>query len=62
VSAYHFSAVVPGHDDLFLVNPYGTHSRDHRRHAFLSATSKDNVIDATASRKHGVLYHAGCID
>lgn len=58
----HFSALVPGHDDLFLVNPYG--------HAFAEVTASsllvcdfdgnvvagDGVPEATAFHIHAELH------
>lgn len=41
----HFSAVVPGHDDLFLVNPYGRAFREITASQLLICDFDGNVLD-----------------
>ena len=41
----HFSAVVPGHDDLFLVNPYGYAFREITASKLLICDFHGNVVD-----------------
>ncbi|MFK4507750.1 ribulose-5-phosphate 4-epimerase/fuculose-1-phosphate aldolase [Bradyrhizobium daqingense] len=41
----HFSAVVPGHDDLFLVNPYGYAFRELTASKLLICDFHGNVLD-----------------
>jgi len=41
----HFSAVVPGHDDLFLVNPYGYAFREITASKLLICDFHGNVLD-----------------
>jgi len=41
----HFSAVVPGHDDLFLVNPYGRAFAEVTASSLLVCDYEGNVID-----------------
>ncbi len=41
----HFSAVVPGHDDLFLVNPYGYAFRELTASMLLICDFHGNVLD-----------------
>ena len=41
----HFSAVVPGHDDLFLVNPYGYAFREITASQLLICDFDGNVLD-----------------
>ena len=60
----HFSAVVPGHDDLFLVNPYGYSFREITASKLLVCDFHGNVIDgegqpeATAFHIHAELHRA----
>lgn len=60
----HFSAVVPGHDDLFLVNPYGYSFREITASKLLVCDFHGNVIDgegrpeATAFYIHAELHRA----
>lgn len=43
----HFSAVVPGHDDLFIVNPYGLAFRELTASDLLICDFHGNVLDGT---------------
>lgn len=60
----HFSAVVPGHDDLFLVNPYGYAFRELTASHLLVCDFEGNVIagegrpEATAFYIHARLHRA----
>jgi len=58
----HFSAVVPGHDDLFLVNPYGLAFEEITASSLLICDFEGNVIagdgvpEATAFYIHARLH------
>lgn len=58
----HFSAVVPGYDDLFLVNPYGRAFAEATASSLLICDYQGNVIDgegmpeATAFYIHGQVH------
>lgn len=58
----HFSAVVPGHDDLFLVNPYGRAFAEVTASSLLICDYQGNVIagegmpEATAFHIHGQVH------
>lgn len=58
----HFSAVVPGYDDLFLVNPYGRAFAEVTASSLLICDYQGNVIDgegmpeATAFYIHGQVH------
>ncbi|MEK6347026.1 MAG: aldolase [Burkholderia sp.] len=60
----HFSAVVPGHDDLFLVNPYGYAFSEITASRLLICDYDGNVIagegqpEATAFHIHARVHHA----
>ncbi|WP_070105752.1 aldolase [Burkholderia plantarii] len=60
----HFSAVVPGHDDLFLVNPYGHAFAEITASRLLICDYDGNVIEgegqpeATAFHIHARLHRA----
>lgn len=41
----HFSAVVPGHEDLFLVNPYGFAFREITASSLLICDFEGNVVE-----------------
>ena len=59
----HFSAMLPGHDDLFLVNPYGHAFSEVTAHNLLICDFAGNVVDgegqpeATAFYIHARLHH-----
>jgi ribulose-5-phosphate 4-epimerase/fuculose-1-phosphate aldolase len=59
----HFSAVVPGYDDLFLVNPYGLAFSEVTASSLLICDHHGNVIagsgqpEATAFYIHARLHH-----
>ncbi|HTH97053.1 MAG TPA: aldolase [Stellaceae bacterium] len=58
----HFSAVLPGHDDLFLVNPYGFHWSEVTASSLLICDYDGHVLagdgrpEATAFYIHGRLH------
>lgn len=58
----HFSAVVPGHDDLFIVNPYGRAFREITASELLICDFEGNVIagdgqpEATAFYIHAEIH------
>lgn len=58
----HFSAVVPGHDDLFIVNPYGYAFREITASSLLICDFHGNVLDgsgepeATAFHIHAQMH------
>jgi ribulose-5-phosphate 4-epimerase/fuculose-1-phosphate aldolase len=58
----HFSAVVPGHDDLFIVNPYGLHWSEITASSLLICDQNRNVlagsgkVEDTAFYIHGRLH------
>jgi len=52
----HFSAVVPGHDDLFLVNPYGYAFREITASSLLVCDFHGNVIDGKGQPEATAFY------
>src|ERR1700754_1818992 len=52
----HFSAVVPGHDDLFLVNPYGYAFRELTASKLLICDFEGNVIDGRGKPEATAFY------
>lgn len=52
----HFSAVVPGHDDLFLVNPYGLAFREIRASQLLVCDFHGNVVDGVGQPEATAFY------
>ncbi len=52
----HFSAVVPGHDDLFLVNPYGYAFRELTASNLLVCDFEGNVIDGRGKPEATAFY------
>ncbi len=52
----HFSAVVPGHDDLFLVNPYGHAFRELTASQLLICDFHGNVLDG-AGEPEATAFH-----
>lgn len=52
----HFSAVVPGHDDLFLVNPYGYAFREITASKLLVCDFHGNVIDGEGQPEATAFY------
>ena len=52
----HFSAVVPGHDDLFIVNPYGYAFREITASKLLICDFHGNVIDGEGQPEATAFY------
>lgn len=52
----HFSAVVPGHDDLFIVNPYGYAFRELTASKLLVCDFKGTVIDGDGEPEATAFY------
>lgn len=52
----HFSAVVPGHDDLFIVNPYGYAFREITASKLLICDYHGNVIDGEGQPEATAFY------
>lgn len=52
----HFSAVVPGHDDLFIVNPYGYAFRELTASKLLICDFHGNVIDGDGQPEATAFY------
>ena len=52
----HFSAVVPGHDDLFLVNPYGFAFREITASSLLICDFEGNVIEGAGEPEATAFY------
>jgi len=52
----HFSAVVPGHDDLFMVNPYGYAFREITASKLLICDFHGNVIDGLGQPEATAFY------
>lgn len=52
----HFSALVPGHDDLFIVNPYGYAFRELTASKLLICDFHGNVIDGDGQPEATAFY------
>lgn len=52
----HFSAVVPGHDDLFIVNPYGFAFRELTASDLLVCDFHGNVLDGQGEPEATAFY------
>ena len=52
----HFSAVVPGHDDLFIVNPYGYAFRELTASMLLVCDFEGNVVDGRGEPEATAFY------
>ncbi len=52
----HFSAVVPGHDDLFLVNPYGLAFREITASKLLVCDFHGNVVEGEGQPEATAFY------
>lgn len=52
----HFSAVVPGHDDLFIVNPYGYAFKELTASKLLICDFEGNVIDGAGQPEATAFY------
>lgn len=52
----HFSAVVPGHDDLFLVNPYGYAFRELTASKLLICDFEGNVVEGEGTPEATAFY------
>ncbi|MCA0850045.1 aldolase [Salipiger thiooxidans] len=52
----HFSAVVPGHDDLFLVNPYGYAFREITASSLLICDYEGNVVEGNGTPEATAFY------
>src|SRR3984893_8098115 len=52
----HFSAVVPGHDDLFLVNPYGYAFRELTASKLLICDFHGDVLDGEGEPEATAFY------
>ncbi|MDX1781222.1 MAG: aldolase [Thalassovita sp.] len=52
----HFSAVVPGHDDLFIVNPYGYAFRELTASKLLICDFRGNVVDGDGTPEATAFY------
>lgn len=52
----HFSAIVPGHDDLFIVNPYGFAFREIRASDLLICDFHGNVVDGDGTPEATAFY------
>lgn len=52
----HFSAVVPGHDDLFIVNPYGYAFRELTASKLLICDFDGNVVDGEGTPEATAFY------
>lgn len=52
----HFSAVVPGHDDLFIVNPYGHAFRELTASKLLICDFHGNVVDGDGTPEATAFY------
>lgn len=52
----HFSAVLPGHDDLFLVNPYGFAFREITASSLLVCDFEGNVVEGEGEPEATAFY------
>lgn len=52
----HFSAMVPGYDDLFLVNPYGYHFSEVTASRLLVCDFDGNVVDGDGAPEATAFY------
>lgn len=52
----HFSAMLPGHDDLFLVNPYGYAFSEVAAHNLLVCDFEGNVVDGEGQPEATAFY------
>lgn len=52
----HFSALVPGHDDLFIVNPYGYAFRELKASDLLVCDFHGNVVDGEGTPEATAFY------
>ncbi|EKF44553.1 aldolase [Nitratireductor indicus] len=52
----HFSAVLPGHDDLFLVNPYGYAFQEITASSLLVCDFNGNVVDGDGQPEATAFY------